>query len=398
VRGFLRGRAEGQFFDRQAKKNAFATFNRETNRMRISQLSVALLVGTFVPLSALAEDATPQPSTLTPGQPVAPAGLLTEPGDYKYEEPSGTFSIVALDPTTGELGVAVQSNTIAVGARTRWGKGGVAAIASQASSNPMFGEIGVTLLERGFTPEEARDMMIGMDSGALNRQFAIIDIDGNTAAWTSPDITDWKGHHCGENYCAQGNTLAGPDVVLDMAAAFEAAEGPLAARLLTALEAAEAAGGDRRGTQSAGLLILEPRSVADYGDRALDLRVDESLAPIPELRRIYNAAIAGQAASGLANLIQEGKFDEALERINASLALDPLRDAAYLQMADVYLAMNDVPAAVQALGKAVELNPKAYYQILRDEDFAPIHANADFLAMGDFSRFAPLAPSAPEGI
>jgi len=366
--------------------------------MRMSRLSAALALAAFVPYPLAAEDAAVTPSPL-PGLAQPVPGLASEPGDYKYEaEPYGTYSIVALDPETGELGVGVQSNTIAVGARTRWGKGGVAAIASQASSNPMFGEMGVALLERGFTVEEARDMMIGMDEGALNRQFAIIDINGNTAAWTSPDITDWKGHHCGVNYCAQGNTLTGPDVVLDMAAAFEASEGPLAARLLTALEAAEAAGGDRRGTQSAGLLILEPRSIADYGDRALDLRVDESLNPLAELRRVYNATIAGQATNGLATLIEEGKYTEALAAVNEALTIDPLRDAAYLQMADVYIAMDDVPAAVEALGKAIELNPKAYYQILRDEDFAPIHANADFLALGDFSAFAPLAPSAPEGI
>lgn len=323
-----------------------------------------------------------------------------EDGAYKYQEPSGTYSVVAYDPNTGQLGVAVQSNTIAVGARVRWGMGGVAAIASQASSNPMMGEIGVLLIQRGFSPEEARDMLVAMDNGANNRQFAIVDTQGRSAGWTGEGNSGWAGHICAPNFCVEANTMTGPEVVNDMAIAFmqSTAEGlPLAEVLLNVLDAAEAAGGDRRGTQSAGLLILEPRTIADYGDRALDLRVDESQNPLAELRRIYNASIAGGAANGLPALIQAGNYEEALRRINASLELDPLRDAAYLQMADVYIAMGDLPAAIDALAHSIELNPKAYLQILRDDDFAPIHDDPTFRALGDYSTFHPLAPSVTGG-
>lgn len=333
----------------------------------------------------------------------AAATLMTitahaEDGGYKYEEPSGTYSIVAFDPDTGDLGVAVQSNTIAVGARVRWGMAGVAAIASQASSQPMFGEIGVLLIQRGFSPEEARDMMVAMDGGANNRQFAIVDTQGRSAGWTGANNSGWAGHICAENFCVEANTMTGPEVVNDMAIAYmtTAAEGlPLAERLLAALEAAEAAGGDRRGTQSAGLMIFRPRAIAGYGDHALDLRVDESLNPVPELRRIYNANIAGSAAQGLPALIEAGDYDEALARINASLELDPTRDAAYLQMADVYLAMGDTEAAIEALAMSIELNPKAFNQILRDDDFEPIWEEPAFLALGDISLFHPLEPSVP---
>ncbi|MGD9739861.1 MAG: DUF1028 domain-containing protein [Bauldia sp.] len=319
-----------------------------------------------------------------------------EDGAYKYEPPSGTYSVVAFDPNTGELGVAVQSNTIAVGARVRWGMAGVAAIASQASSNPMMGEIGVLLIQRGFSPEETRDMLVAMDGGAANRQFAIVDTQGRSAGWTGESTSGWAGHICGVNFCVEANTMTGPEVVNDMAVAFlqSTADGlPLAEVLLNVLDAAEAAGGDRRGTQSAGLMIFEQRAIADYGDHALDLRVDESQNPLAELRRIYNATLAGGAASGLPDLIAAGNYEEALSRINASLELDPMRDAAYLQMADVYLAMGDTAAAIEALGQSIALNPKAFNQILRDDDFEPIWDDPAFLALGDISLFHPLEPS-----
>jgi len=311
-----------------------------------------------------------------------------------------TYSVVALDPETGELGVAVQSNTIAVGARVRWGMAGVAAIASQASSNPMMGEIGVTLIQRGFSAEEARDMLVAMDDGATNRQFAIVDFNGNSAGWTGEDNSGWAGHICQPNFCVEANTMTGPEVVNDMAIAYvQATEAglPLAERLLNVLDAAEAAGGDRRGTQSAGLMIFEQRAIADYGDHALDLRVDESENPLAELRRIYDATLAGGPTSGLNDVIEAGNYEQAMEMVNASLALDPNRDAAYLQMAQIHLAMDDVPGAIDALAQAIELNPKQYYQILRNDNFEAIWDNPDYQALGDYDAFWELEPSVPGG-
>jgi uncharacterized Ntn-hydrolase superfamily protein len=201
-------------------------------------------------------------------------------------ELAGTFSIIGRNPETGELGIAVQSRTIAVGARTRGGKGGVAVFAHQASSNPMYSDLGIELLERGMSPQETLDFLLRADNGGENRQVAILDIQGRTAAHTGARNSEWRGHRCGVDYCAQGNTLAGPEVVEAMADAFENAEGTLAERLVTALEAGQAAGGDRRGQQSAALMIYRPRSISDYDDRAMDLRVDEHETPIAELRRI----------------------------------------------------------------------------------------------------------------
>jgi uncharacterized Ntn-hydrolase superfamily protein len=199
----------------------------------------------------------------------------------------GTFSVIGRDSVTGELGIAVASRTIAVGSRTRGGKGGLAVFAHQSASSPMFSELGIELLQAGMSPQQALDFLLRADDGGGTRQVAILDIKGRTAAWTSPTIADWKGHNCGVNYCAQGNTLTGPEVVAEMSRAFEASTGPLAERLLAAMDAGQAAGGDRRGRQSAAILILRPLSLAGFSDIALDLRVDEHSDPLVELRRIY---------------------------------------------------------------------------------------------------------------
>ena len=317
---------------------------------------------------------------------------------YIYIDAEATYSIIGLDPEAGELGVGVQSDTIAVGSRTRWGRGGVAAIASQASSNPMFGEMGVMLLERGWSPEEARDFMVRGDNGALNRQFAIIDMQGRTAAWTSPNITDWKGHLCGENFCVQGNTLTGPEVLLDMARAFEETDGPLAERLVAGLAAAEAAGGDRRGTQSAGVLVMRPRSIQGYGDWALDLRVDEHTDPVGELARVLATRRSQEQLSGLNNLIRDGDFDTVAARIERALELHPGSARAYLAKADLAMAMDDTDMAIEALAGAIAANPKAFFQVLRNARFEAIHDDPAFLALGDASQFAELPASAPDGI
>lgn len=338
-------------------------------------------------------------SALRPSRGLFRAALLTTAlGALGAAEAGATYSVVALDPATGQLGVAVQSNTISVGARVRWGEAGVAAIASQASSNPMMGEVGVLLIQRGFSATEARDFLVAMDKGIDSRQFAIVDFKGNSAGWTGANNSGWAGHICQPNFCVEANTMTGPEVVNDMAVAYlkAAAAGlPLAERLLNVLDAAEAAGGDRRGTQSAGLMIFEKRKIADYGDHALDLRVDESENPLAELRRIYNANIAGGPTANLDKLIAAKDFDGALAATEAALKLDPQRDAAYVQKAQVYLAMGDKPAAVKALAVAVKLNPKQYYQVLRNDAFKVVWDDPDYRALGDYSRFAALKPSVP---
>jgi uncharacterized Ntn-hydrolase superfamily protein len=291
----------------------------------------------------------------------------------------GTFSIIGRDPATGELGIAVHSKTIAVGARTRGGKGGVAIFAHQSSSNPMYSTLGVELLEAGLTPQQALDMMLRSDEGRANRQVAILDIHGRTAAFTSPTIVDWKGHKCGTNYCAQGNTLTGPEVVDAMARSFEGSSGPLAERLLDALEAGQAQGGDRRGVQSASLMILKPLAIQGFGDRALDLRVDEHRTPFAELRRILNGVRSNEMLSEAERKITANDLKGAMANAIAARDKSATNDTAWVTIANIHLRMGQKADAMAAVAKAVELNPANRKQLLRNDDFKSVRDDPAFL-------------------
>ncbi len=176
--------------------------------------------------------------------PVAGTGQEHDPASGPEYDPDylSTYSIIALDRETGELGIGVQSKAFAAGNRAQHIRGGVAAIAHQAAANPMYGPIGVELLQRGFSPEEALEMMVASDEDRDRRQVAIIDMEGRTAAWTGSSTSAWAGHRCGDSYCAQGNILSGPEVVDAMVESFESSSGRLEERLMDALDAAEAAG------------------------------------------------------------------------------------------------------------------------------------------------------------
>ncbi len=307
-----------------------------------------------------------------------------------------TYSVVAYDPDTGQLGVAVQSRTPDSGARVRFGMAGVAAIASQASANPMMGEIGLTLIQRGFSPEEVRDMLVKMDNGAVNRQFAIVDTKGRSAGWTGSANSGFAGHICQPNFCVEANTMTGPEVQNSMAIAYVTAAAqklPLVERLIAVLEAGEAAGGDRRGRESSGVMIFAERSVTGYGDHLYDLRVDDSPAPVKEIRRIYNVIQARSIPNHISDDIAAGKFDDAFAEVDKRLALNPQSDDALSDRARVYLAMKDTAKAIKTLKQAIAINPKLYYQVLRNDNFKALWDNTAYKALGDYSRFHPLAPS-----
>jgi len=200
-----------------------------------------------------------------------------------------TFSIVAYDPETHDLGVAVQSRFLAVGAVVPWAKAGVGAIATQAYVNTSYGPNGLKLLESGLSVQETLDKLIQADNDRASRQVGIIDAKGNAAAYTGSETHAWSGHHVvGKNYTTQGNILAGEEVILEMGRAFEGTEGALAEKLIAALEAGQEAGGDTRGQQSAALLVVRENGGFDgFNDRYIDLRVDDHTEPIQELKRIY---------------------------------------------------------------------------------------------------------------
>ena len=199
-----------------------------------------------------------------------------------------TFSIVARDPLTQELGVAVQSKFIAVGSVVPYAEAGVGAIASQAWGNVRYGPVGLRLLKDGKSPAEAVRLMTEADPVRERRQLGIIAPDGNASIHTGKKCMDWAGGQTGTNYAVQGNLLTGPEVTQAMAQAFEDANGTLAERMIESLRAGQEAGGDKRGKQSAALLVV--RKGWGYGglnDRLRDLRVDDHPTPVEELDRIY---------------------------------------------------------------------------------------------------------------
>ena len=198
-----------------------------------------------------------------------------------------TFSIVAFDPDAAEWGVAVASKFLAVGSVVPWGKAGVGAVATQAFANIKYGPEGLDLLADGRSAEEAISELISADEGSEHRQVGMVDSQGRAATYTGESCFNWAGGLTGDHFAIQGNILTGSGVVESMRDAFTAATGPLADRLLEALLAGDRSGGDSRGRQSAAvLLVKEAGGYLGMTDKALDLRVDDHLDPVPELQRL----------------------------------------------------------------------------------------------------------------
>ena len=203
----------------------------------------------------------------------------------------GTFSIVAYDPATGDIGVAVQSRVLGVGSIVPWAEAGVGAIATQALANVRFGPDGLRRLREGHSPEAIREAFLMSDAGRDRRQFLILDAKGETTAFTGSECFDWAGHHEGENFAVAGNILASNAVVEAMVNAFEkeraSGQGELAEWMLSALQAGQVAGGDKRGQQSAALLVMRKGGgYSGTSDRHVDLRVEDHVSPIEELARL----------------------------------------------------------------------------------------------------------------
>jgi uncharacterized Ntn-hydrolase superfamily protein len=202
-----------------------------------------------------------------------------------------TYSLVACDRVAGEWGVAVQSKFLAVGSVVPWAEPEVGAVATQAYANPRFGPEGLGLLREGLAAEETVARLVAGDGGRDERQVGIVDAQGRAASYTGSKCLDWAGGRTGDGYAAQGNILVSAATVDALAETFEATRGqPLAERLLAALASAQAAGGDRRGQQSASLLVVRRNGgYASMSDVVVDLRVDDHEQPIDELERLYRA-------------------------------------------------------------------------------------------------------------
>jgi uncharacterized Ntn-hydrolase superfamily protein len=216
--------------------------------------------------------------------PTSPA----EAAEVSPLRPVSTYSIVARDPLTGDLGVAVQSHWFSVGALVPWARSGVGAVATQSLVDPSYGPLGLELMAAGKSAPRTLEALLLADEHPEIRQVAMIDAQGRVAAHTGTGCIPEAGHRAGEGYSVQAN-LMDPSTVPDaMAEAFEGAEGELAARLLAALDAAQADGGDIRGRQSAAILVVRAKSTGqEWNDRLVDLHVEDHPQPLVELRRLY---------------------------------------------------------------------------------------------------------------
>jgi len=200
-----------------------------------------------------------------------------------------TFSIVGFDSKTKDLGVAVESKFVAVGAVVPFARAGVGAVATQSYANTTYGPKALTLLKQGVVPKDVLQRLVKSDKEAAQRQAGVVDGRGRSASYTGKECFPWAGHLVGRNYACQGNLLASADVVKGMGHAFEVTQGDLPVRLLAALSAGQRAGGDKRGQQSAALLVVRDRGgYGGFNDRWIDIRVDDHPEPIEELIRVFN--------------------------------------------------------------------------------------------------------------
>jgi uncharacterized Ntn-hydrolase superfamily protein len=270
------------------------------------------------------------------------------------DSPIATYSIAACDLDAAQWGVAVQSKFLSVGSVVPWAEPKVGAIATQAYANPRYGPNGLALLREGRSAQEAVDELTAADDGRDHRQLGIVDAEGNAATFTGTECLEWAGGRTGPGYAAQGNILVSEATVDALAESFEGSAGqPLAERLLDCLAAAQSAGGDRRGQQSASLLVVErDGGYAGLSDSLVDLRVEDHERPIEELRRLYDLhqaifgetpreewvpvddELAAELQERLAKLGFEGELEDAFnrwagnenleERVDGVEAIDPI--------------------------------------------------------------------------
>jgi len=273
---------------------------------------------------------TPNLLTKTTGLITCSALLLSVPQPSLAQHKPGplahTYSIVARDPVTGDMGIAVQSHVMGVGTVVPWAEAGVGAIATQSVVDPGYGTRGLDLMRRGVTAPAALKRLLTGDAGRDGRQVAMIDAKGRVAVHTGPKSVVAFGHHVGNQYSVQANLMTTDAVWPAMASAYEAAKGDLAERLLATLDAAQAAGGDVRGRQSAALIIVSAKNTARPwagADRLFDVRVDDHREPLVELRRLvrlqrsFNRSYQGDA------LMTAKKLDEALLAYKEAMELAP---------------------------------------------------------------------------
>lgn len=270
-----------------------------------------------------------------------------------------TYSIVAFDPVTGELGAAVQSRWFAAGAVVPWLRPGVGAIASQSFADPRYGYEGIELLAGGLAPETVLERLVAADPSPAVRQVGIVDARGHTAAWTGDRCVEAAGHLTAENVSVQANMMERATVWPAMLAAYATAEGDLADRLLAALRAAEGEGGDVRGRQAAGLVIVPGGPDRPPWTTRFDVRIDDSPTPLDELARLLRVARAYEAYGDASDAAAAGRIEEALPLIAKAAALAPDDDQIRLWQALFVFAAGDEARGRDLYRSAAAAEPRA---------------------------------------
>lgn len=292
------------------------------------------------------------------------AAVLAMPGVVAQEDtrpvvrPTHTYSIVARDKTTGALGVAVQSHWFSVGARVAWAEAGVGAVATQSFTEVTYGPLGLDLMRAGKTAPEALRSLLQSDEGVAVRQVGMVDADGGVAAHTGARAIVEHCHHTGDGYSVQANLMLKDTVCDAMVRAYEGTEGDLAEKLMRALEAAQAEGGDIRGKQSAALIVVEgDKGTAPWNERSFDLRVDDHAAPVREMRRLLTVARGYKLMNKGDDLWTEGKVEEALKAYEAAEALMPDNHEAIFWHATTLAAGGYVEQALPLYARAYAMWP-----------------------------------------
>jgi len=310
-----------------------------------------------------------------------------------------TFSIIAFDPATGDFGVGVQSRAFGAGAAVPYAKPGVGAVATQASANRQYGPRAIALLEQGLSPAEVVKRITDEDPGRDSRQVAVIDVKGRSAVYTGKRVIDrnndpndpvhlgnYAGHVTGVNFSVQGNTLASEEVVKAMAAAYEKGSGTMAERLMDALDAGQAKGGDTRGMQSAGLLVVRPLPAGSEStvERIVDIRVDDTDNPFAELRRLLKMTmgVPSRMAAHAAELGQQGRHAEAIAELRQALDINPRAETVMYALAQELARAGQLQEALGPLGDAIRRQPHIWKrQAATDPAFAPLKALPAFAAL-----------------
>lgn len=295
-----------------------------------------------------------------------------------------TFSICVADPATGEVGVAVQSKYFSVGSVVPWVRAGVGAVATQAAGVAGYGPAVLDLLEQGHGPDEALERALADDAGKETRQLGVVTARGASASWTGSECNAWAGAEAGPGYAIQGNILAGEEVVAEMARAYAEATGSMAERLVASLRAGQAAGGDKRGQQSAAVVVERSGFGAESGsgvDLVCDLRVEDHEQPIEELARLVEIHLRWEVLTRAFGCHREGRYAEGAEILAAGLERFPDDPTILYDLACYRALAGQGDEAVGSLTRALELDPSLVELARGDADLESVSGRPEVAAL-----------------